>query len=734
MDLPELAEDGVDAPSNLTETAESSPAVPVALTDLAEDGPDGPTNLTRPAESNPAVPTVLTDLNESSPAGPVTLADLNESTPALPTNLPEVTEDGPDAPSNLTELAEDGVDAPSNLTETAESSPAGPLNLVEAGMLEPAAPLDLTEIASVLPNRTGGDVVNLDFVGQNYNVDFEYSRSSSASYIGRVINQYGQYEYPLLTDYVGDVTNLIKYSEDFNQSDWVKNVGAVERDGDAFRIISNSTSITYLGQIVSSQPQSTYISSCELKAGSLDWVLLAVTSSGSNNGYYVNLKTGRAADTNGSPESVSIEYIGDDWYRVNVSTKTASLGDVQIRIYPAADNATLNQVGYILARKAQLTQSAKPLPYVKTIDSAATKTFAASPRIEYDPATGECLGYLAEGGSTNFSIHSENIAAGTNVGCTVASNEILAVDGTKTADKLNEVSGFGGHRYNASPILYTQGREYTCSAYLKMDERRYAQIAMGSNAMGSSIRANIDLLEGKIVLAVGEASIEDMGNGWFRCSITGVAEQTINDWAATISIIVDPLSLIRPSYTGVAGNGIYIWGVQNEELPFMSSYIRTESSAVSRASDALAISQSFIPNIGEQVSCFAEASTKTQIATSKIRRVFRTQGSVGFFNVQLNGGLLQAVYGVTVTQIATTQDIIKSDKKFISGFTFKGGKLSAYFNNELNIQPENSLFAPDFSDNIGVGTDASGGNGLFGHIKNFTLYNYALTADEVKTL
>ena len=51
---------------------------------------------------------------------------------------------------------------------------------------------------------------------------FTYSRASSATFTNRRAKATGGYEYFLDTDYVGDVTNLVTYSEDFSNADWLK--------------------------------------------------------------------------------------------------------------------------------------------------------------------------------------------------------------------------------------------------------------------------------------------------------------------------------------------------------------------------------------------------------------------------------------------------------------------------------------------------------------------------------
>jgi hypothetical protein len=70
-----------------------------------------------------------------------------------------------------------------------------------------------------------------------------------------------------------------------------------------------------------------------------------------------------------------------------------------------------------------------------------------------------------------------------------------------------------------------------------------------------------------------------VGNGWYRCSATGVSAGTFTSWI--LRIIKDATS----TYTGDGTSGIYIWGAQLEQGSYPTSYIPTTASTVTRTVD-----------------------------------------------------------------------------------------------------------------------------------------------------
>jgi hypothetical protein len=132
----------------------------------------------------------------------------------------------------------------------------------------------------------------------------------------------------------------------------------------------------------------------------------------------------------------------------------------------------------------------------------------------------------------------------------ITANTTTAPNGTLTADSFVEDSTNNSHPlYTISPAVI-QGLVYTISVYLKKGSRNYFNI---TPIAGNSVF--FDLNNGT---ATGTgASIESVGNGWYRCIATYTASSTNAD------------IYFQPSPNGTdtyyQGNGsvsAYIWGAQ----------------------------------------------------------------------------------------------------------------------------------------------------------------------------
>jgi hypothetical protein len=90
--------------------------------------------------------------------------------------------------------------------------------------------------------------------------------------------------------------------------------------------------------------------------------------------------------------------------------------------------------------------------------------------------------------------------------------------------------------------------------------------------------ATFDLQDGTFIIASGAASITNVGDGWYRCTVTGASVagasgsgflQLNNSSAATDS-----------TYLGDGVSGIFLWGAQVERHPTVRAYIPTTTAAV----------------------------------------------------------------------------------------------------------------------------------------------------------
>lgn len=208
------------------------------------------------------------------------------------------------------------------------------------------------------------------------------------------------------------------------------------------------------------------------------------------------------------------------------------------------------------------------------------RTVAANvPRIDYDPATGKCLGLLVEESRTNFAYPS-NMPTSTvqtttgvmqaNGGAKITSG-VLAPDGSSSGFSVSGAdvgtNSSGANNVRALFALSAIGT-YTISFWVKT----------AAGASSTTVLVRVPSATGTLTITTTE--------GWKRVSL--VATTTTG-----------PDSVIFYSAGGAAFD---MWGIQIELGSFPTSYIPTEASAVTRAADIISLDIATLNgaiNIGE---------------------------------------------------------------------------------------------------------------------------------------
>jgi hypothetical protein len=173
--------------------------------------------------------------------------------------------------------------------------------------------------------------------------------------------------------------------------------------------------------------------------------------------------------------------------------------------------------------------------------------------------------------STNLILWSEqfdNTGAWTTAGSTVTANNTTSPDGTQNADLLT-------FNVTAYPSIYqavttTNGATYTASIYAKKGNQNF----LGLEIRGASSATDTVFNLNTGVVVSGTGTIENVGNGWYRCSITKVANST------------STLLIIGRGDTAVSGDTLYLYGCQLEASSYSTSYVPTLASSVTRLADA----------------------------------------------------------------------------------------------------------------------------------------------------
>ena len=224
------------------------------------------------------------------------------------------------------------------------------------------------------------------------------------------------------------------------------------------------------------------------------------------------------------------------------------------------------------------------------------------PRIHYE---GGVPYLLSEASRTNKLLRSAAFdhATWTKSNASVTANAATGPDGAANADKLIPDTSNATHRVNQDVTGMTAGQTYSFSVYAKIGEYRYLGLRVDETAdTANNFQASFDLSDGTLEVsgAGGTSSfdgsyVEDMGDGWYRCVITGQVENSATAVTARVYALNAAATLPGSSaFVGDGSSGIYVWGAQLENsAKAATSYIPTTSATVTRAAETIHAPASF---------------------------------------------------------------------------------------------------------------------------------------------
>jgi hypothetical protein len=143
------------------------------------------------------------------------------------------------------------------------------------------------------------------------------------------------------------------------------------------------------------------------------------------------------------------------------------------------------------------------------------------------------------------------------IASTISSNATTAPNGTLTADKLIESATNTVHYVTRTNAEFIAGTTYTLSFYAKASERTWLAIAYNNESNRVAWFNLTTGVVGTVQANITATSIESVGNGWYRCSITSTTASTQPYPSACVTNANGVIS-----YTGDGTSGIFIWGAQ----------------------------------------------------------------------------------------------------------------------------------------------------------------------------
>ena len=331
------------------------------------------------------------------------------------------------------------------------------------------------------------------------------------------------------------------------------------------------------------------------------------------------------------------------------------------------------------------------------------------PRVEYD-ADGNRLGLLVEEQRTNLLRYSEDFENSywDNISNATADNNTVTSPTGETNGATITATG-SSHRAKIG-IITTQNTTVTFSAFLKAGTQSIVGLHFADN-LGDELNDNCDFdLSNGTVSSEGSSStakIQDMGNGWYRCSNT----YTTNATGSTLAVRLA---------TSSAGT-YHVFGAQVEEASFPTSYIKNEgtSSGVTRSADVASIPVADFGYNQSAGTVFIEAAINGIDGTYS--RYVQFNGSPNNLGIYHHPSLDRVVYDKgTVGSLAhSSTGTLGSFDKIIASSDSSGGAIDT---NSGSLDTTTTTVDSGVTTVIYLGSSGGVNNFLNGHIKSIKYY------------
>jgi len=581
----------------------------------------------------------------------------------------------------------------------------------------------------------GGPTLNLQFAGvTTLDPRITFTRASTGTYFDSAgVLRSATY-------------NLLTYSEQFDNAAWAKGNTSINQnattapDGTltADKLVEDTATAEHI--LVQGTPVVGRTETFSIYARAAERTRITLGGGGfTAQGFSAlfDLSTGTLISNTGNKASIS--DVGNGWYRCSISFVPSTTVTYRVSLIDANNNSTYtgNGTSGVFVWGAQLEQASTAGPYYATTTAAN-----GAPRLTFNPTTLAPQGLLVEEQRTNLLTYSAEFdnAAWTKTNSSITANTVVAPDGTLTGDKLVENTATAEHIVGIGGISISASASTTVSFFVKAAERTACQIRISSgNGTFSAAICLFDLsavtvtpsVAGGAVSASG--TITSVGNGWFRCTVTGVLASDVTQVGSNLRLSNGGGNT---NYTGDGTSGLFLWGAQLEAGAFPTSYIPTVASQATRAADSASMTGTNFSNwynategtLYAEFGPYANAgvSGNTGIAqiygatSSDTIRLFGGATTVPVFQVSV-GGVSQAYLNVGTLIPANTTKLVGAYKADDFAKSLNGGA----------IDSDTSGTVPTVNQML-IGSGTGGITSLNGTIARIAFYPRRLTNAELQ--
>jgi len=408
----------------------------------------------------------------------------------------------------------------------------------------------------------------------------------------------------------------------------------------------------------------------------------------------INLTTGVVPAIVGATNYGSVS-LGSGWFRyyITLTPIASGSGGLNLGLVDGSGNVSYTGDGtsgaFVFGFQAEVGDVMTD--YIPTTTAAVSVgPVSGLPRLDYSGGA-TCPSLLLEPQRTNLISYSESFNNGYWAGSGgVTPNTAISPDGYQNAD-----TNASGGVYPALPWGGDTTATNTASIFAKANPSGASTLRLYFNryGFGDAIYCDYNLTNGtaSAVTLVGSAvsgtaKIENYGNGWYRCILTGVVSTS----AGTLSF--NPI------------NDCYIWGAQVEAGSYPTSYIPTLSTSVTRVAESA--SKTGISSLIGQTegTIFVELQT-LQLNPTNVSRIILSDGTTSnYMFLGLNeagSGNLSRLYvnntgaGTSVSVFSSTALTVGTNKLAMA---YKSGSFALYLNGNLVGSSSSAVTIPATSE------------------------------------